>query len=235
MQIRSLKSLAEAEKDREENSKETKEDMERLISSLPDKLQNAEKPKQQLTFVQPWTVAEIVPEDSPEEGASQLGGAEVEGASIGGEYSLTDSRLSEEVRERFDELVELQASRDQTKDHANLRKLMLEALRKSSDGELLEFLQLKKDELPEAMNELQAALQDLRRRKEEHEPANSAADAVGDELSFRSADFLNEDPTTMPARAETMPAKLHDFDLNDELDLVFIESAIKALNRQKSV
>ena len=196
-----------------------KESLEKLIASLPDKLQA--RPQQTLSLSAPRTLFEVDPDDTRSDGYAPVKG-DFDAITIAYDPQ-TNPELAAEVRGCFDKLVELQASRDQTADQANLRRLMQEALNKSSDKELLEFLQLKKEELPEALEGLREALKDLRRRKEEQELVKNRED-----LSSQSDNVFGDESGLEPGELRGGNGE-EDLDV----DIALVEQIIKALGRKR--
>ncbi|TFK66401.1 hypothetical protein BDN72DRAFT_961779 [Pluteus cervinus] len=81
-----------------------------------------------------------------------------------------------EVLPTLKDLYSLQNSLDQARDSADLRSLMRTALQTNSDVEMLKVLQVKRDEMPEAIKTLQRALE---REVERDGPSGSGGSGSG--------------------------------------------------------
>ena len=154
----------------------------------------------------------------------------------------------DEVREELAKIVEIQNTFDHELDLEDLRALMREALATSSDAEMLRVLQVKREDIAEAMKTLQRALEterekeevdqtgpeDARSSEESIEPEGKATDkpsALG--LSGLRRRLTIDSVTTRTSKKSkgSKAARQSIRGDRDTLDREFIETGIDALRR----
>lgn len=188
IQIRSLKRLEAAEARRRASELKTRRDLAKLLASLPEKMR-----KQDKLSLSHMIVAEVEP------GLDGRGAASADGShpeepnepEDAASYSMTAS----DIRKRMDDLLFEQNNRDFTLDLAELRELMREALERSSDDELLDVLQIKREEVRDVLKEMQHALDEVK-----------ASESAGDGNS-RSSLSITAIPAHLNAEAYQSGAK----------------------------
>lgn len=165
---------------------------------------------------------------------------------------------SQEVMATLARVTQIQNSNDLAHDTAALRQLLRKALAASDDLEMLQVLQVKKEEMPEAIKALQRALEhEITREREAKERQAPAAEdgqllvaeemwtSPVEDLSDVAAQELNDDAAGRssplhgdPARKQSMVASSSQRSKSgssnvsrDTLDREFIESSIESLVR----
>ena len=236
-----------------------------MLDSLPDKLK-----KQENLTITHTVVAEIEPEEI-EEAAKPNGQDSVP------EDASGKNMTAAEIRKRMDELLLEQNNLDFALDLAELRNLMRDALENSTDEELMDVLQIKREEVRDVLKEMQHALEEVKasentdngrvHARQAATPSSSSnpltlsvqtglhsagTDADQQARTTRNSDNTNtrqpgkktqtsallsnldEEPTMGISRASTLPMKLYEQNINDELDRIFLEASIKALRRTRT-
>jgi len=136
-----------------------------------------------------------------------------------------------------------QNRRDFRRDRADLRQVMRAALQANSDVEMIEILQIKRDEMPEAIKTLQRALEEmeLKAMADEDSASGSSADAPFRTRGKMRATTINGSALGLEQqRFVATPSEEADMRLGggatssggvDTLDREFLEGGIEALRR----
>ena len=112
----------------------------------------------------------------------------------------------EEISAQLSAIVEEQDKRDREFDAADLRALMKAALAMSSDAEMLRVLQIKREDMPEALKTLQRALE--RERAREAEEAEKQALGISGEEGNEDDDEDGTEVGTAPRSRGGYPGAL---------------------------
>lgn len=226
-----MQRLEAAEERRRAAERKSRQHVEKLLDALPDKL----KKQETLSLSGILSPVEIEPEPVRTEEEAQPSAHEdfndyPAKATLRNNVKIRDPSTADEIRVRMNNVLMKQKNHDFALDLADLRNLMREALETSSDDALLEILQIKPEKLPKILKQLQGALEEAK----ETESASGIHNAPR-KLKANALGGVSDEPAMGISRSNTLPTRLCDFDIMDDLDKTFIECSIRALRRTRTL
>ncbi|KAL5486220.1 hypothetical protein ACEPAI_7265 [Sanghuangporus weigelae] len=204
VQIRSLQRMEEAESSRRAAEFRTRQDLQKVLDYLPEKVKEQEK----LAISQVMTIADLEPIEASEPSEHK---------------EMKNPPTASDIRRKIDELVLKKNNWDFALDLAELRRLMRESLEYSSDDALRDLLQVEREEVHDVLKEMQRALEE-----------NDDGHVESKMKPSRGSGKLSEVPALGISRASTLPVRWYEGGISDELDRTFIEHSIRVLKRSKT-
>lgn len=127
-----------------------------------------------------------------------------------------------------------QNASDQARDTENLRQLMRLALHTTRDADILDILQIKRQDMPEAIKSLQRALERVTERDRERQSSialTSKPTPVSRRSSMKDGKAIASQQRSGTIDSSSSAASFAAVGKEDTLDREFLESGIEALVR----